>query len=78
MVMDMTGGAEPVPFQLVMRRVGREGESEITGTELRRIVRAIYHMYGAQFRPQDMAHPALELSHYPSRDEVVPLLPPTA
>jgi hypothetical protein len=77
MVMDVTGGAAPVPFQLVIRRVGREGDMEITGAELRRIVRAVYRMYGAQFRPQDMAHPALDLSRYPSNGEVVRLVAPT-
>jgi GNAT superfamily N-acetyltransferase len=78
MVIDVTGGAEPVPFQLVIRRVGREAEQEISGAELRRMVRAIYRMYGAQFRPQDMALPALDVSRYPQDDERLRLLPPTA
>jgi hypothetical protein len=78
MVIDVTGGAEPVPFQLLLRRVGHEAEPEITGAELRRTVRAIYRMYGAQFRPQDMAHLALDLSHYPPDEERLRLLPPTA
>lgn len=78
MLIDTTGGPEPVPFQLLLRRVGRETDPAITGRELRRIVRALYRMYGAQFRPQDMAHPALDLSLYPADDEVLALLPPTA
>jgi len=77
MVIDVTGGPQPVRFQLLLRRVGREGDSEITGAELRRTVRAIYRMYGAQFRPQDMAHSALDLSHFPEDGEVLRLLPPT-
>jgi hypothetical protein len=77
MVIDVTGGPQPVRFQLLLRRVGREGDSEITGAELRRTVRAIYRMYGAQFRPQDMAHGALDLYHFPEDGEVLRLLPPT-
>lgn len=70
-------GTQPVPFQLLLRRVGREDERTVAGGELRRIVRALYAMYGAQFRPQDMAHPALDLAAYPPDDAVLDLLPPT-
>ena len=77
MVIDVTGGAQPLPFQLLLRRVGREGESGIRGAELRQIIAAVYRMYGAQFRPQDMAHAALDLSPFPANAEVLPLLPPT-
>ncbi len=77
-VIDAEGGPRPVPFQLLLRRVGREGEGTITGGELRRIVRALYTMYGAQFRPQDMAHPALDLASLPAENADVALLPPTA
>ena len=45
---------------------------------MRRIVRALYVMYGAQFRPKDMAHPALSLATYPPDNTEVALLPPTA
>lgn len=77
-VIDAEGGASPVPFQLLLRRVGREGAGTMTGAELRRIVRALYTMYGAQFRPQDMTHPALNVEAFPAEDEIVALLPPTA
>jgi len=75
---DASGGPQPVSFQLLVRRVGREDERAISGAELRRIVRAMYAMYGAQFRPQDMAHPALDLEGYPPDDAMLALLPPTA
>jgi hypothetical protein len=78
MLIDTTGGPEPVPFQLLLRRVGRDAETTISGREVRRIVRALYRMYGAQFRPQDMAHPALDLARYPADDAELALLPPTA
>lgn len=71
-------GAQPVPFQLLLRRVGREDERVLTGAELRRIVHALYAMYGAQFRPKEMAHPALDLAAFPPGDATLALLPPTA
>ena len=75
---DASGGACPLPFQLILRRVGRESETMMTGAELRRIVRALYAMYGAQFRPQDMAHPALNLANFPPDNAMIPLIAPTA
>lgn len=76
-VMDAGDGARPLPFQLIIRRVGREHERVITGRGVRRIVRALHTMYGAQFRPQDMAHPALRLDHFPDDHAEIALLPPT-
>ena len=77
-MIDASSGARPLPFQLIIRRVGREDERSITGCELRRIVRALYAMYGAQFRQQDMAHAALSLESYPNDDATISLVPPTA
>jgi hypothetical protein len=77
-VIDAAGGADPLPFQLILRRVGREYETLIAGSEVRKIVSALYRMYGAQFRRRDMAHPALDLSSYPGEDELLRLLAPTA
>jgi hypothetical protein len=77
-VIDAEGGARPLPFQLLVRRVGRESERAMTGGEARRIVESLYRMYGAQFRPQDMAHPSLSLDGYPGENAEVLLIPPTA
>ena len=77
-LIDATGGARPLPFQLIIRRVGRETERSITSREVRRIVRALYTMFGAQFRPQDMAHAAMSLDHYPPEHSQIALVPPTA
>ena len=74
---DARGGAHPLPFQLILRRVGRETHPTITGAEVRRIVRALYAMYGSQFRAQDMAHSALRLDHYPSGNTEIALIAPT-
>lgn len=74
---DASGGARPLSFQLLIRSVGRETQQTIRGAEVRRLVRALYAMYGAQFRAQDMAHPALSLASYPSDDAEVALVAPT-
>lgn len=74
---DAGGGARPLPFQLIIRQVGREMERTITGARVRRWVRALYAMYGAQFRAEDMAHPLLALERYPADTEAVPLVEPT-
>ena len=76
-VIDATGGARPLAFQLVVRRVGREGEETISGREVRGLVRAVYAIYAPQFRPADLAHPLLSLDRLPSDDTVIALLPPT-
>ena len=77
-VIDASGGPQPLPFQLLVRRVGREAEGVIRAGLVREVVEALYAMYGAQFRVQDMAHPALDLSAYPAAEVELPLLPPTA
>jgi GNAT superfamily N-acetyltransferase len=76
-VIDATGGARPLPFQLLIRRVGREGETAIRGWEVRGLVKAIYEIYSPQFRPADLAHPLLSLDSFPPDDARVALLPPT-
>ena len=74
---DATGGPRPLPFQLILRRVGREHERVITGEETRTLVRALYDIYRPQFRVPDMAHPLLSLDRYPPDRTLIPLLPPT-
>jgi len=74
---DASGGANPLPFQLIMRRVENEDVKSISGAQLRIIVSSLYRMYGAQFRPQDMAHPLLDVSRFPDDTAVIPLLSPT-
>lgn len=52
---DATGGPRPLPLRLVLRRVGREKETQMEGSELARMISALYQMYGKSFRPQDMS-----------------------
>lgn len=76
-VIDASGGARPLPFQLIVRRVGREHERVISGAETRQVVQALYAIYGPQFRAADLAHPLLSLENYPHDTAMIPLLPPT-
>lgn len=76
-VIDASGGARPLPFQLIVRRVGREHERVISGAETRQLVQALYAIYGPQFRAADLAHPLLSLENYPYDTAMIPLLPPT-
>ncbi len=75
-IIDATGGARPLPFQLLIRRVGRENERAISGEEARTLAQALYDIYRPQSRPGDLAHPLLSLDSYPEDHTLVPLLPP--
>ncbi len=74
---DASGGPRPLPFVLILRRVGREEELVIRGAELREIVESLYRMYGAGFREQDMAVVWESLRDYPGDDAEIPLVAPT-
>jgi hypothetical protein len=74
---DATGGAKPLPFQLVLRRLGRERETAMSGEELRTLASALRALYAEQLRPVDMAHPALSLERCPGDSVRVALLAPT-
>jgi hypothetical protein len=75
---DAAGGPKPLPYLLILRRVGRENERTISGGEIRQIVTALYAMYGRHFRPQDMLAAEKTLPRYPADAATVQLLPPTA
>jgi len=74
---DASGGPQPLPFGLVLRRVGREGEPFIHGAEIREIVECLYRMYGTGFRDQHMAAVWQNLQDYPDDQAKIPLLAPT-
>ena len=74
---DASGGPCPLAFQLIVRQIGRESERTVPAGRVRRWVRALYALYGAQFREQDMRHPQLTLDHYPGDAVEIALLPPT-
>lgn len=74
---DASGGPQPLPFGLILRRVGREQEQVIRGAEVREIVECLYRMYETSFREQDMAAVWRTLPEYPADETEVPLVPPT-
>jgi hypothetical protein len=74
---DASGGSRPLPFGLILRRVGREQEQIIRGEEVRTIVNSLYRMYGSGFREQDMAVVWRTLPQYPADDVAISLVPPT-
>ena len=77
-MIDAAGGSVPLPFQLIIRRVGRETERVIPGADVRRLISAIYTIYSAQFRRIEMQHPLLDMERYPAAETSVALVPPTA
>jgi hypothetical protein len=75
---DDYGRPRPIPLSLVIRRVGRENETEITGVEVRDIAESLYRMYRAGFREKDMEPLFASLKSYPAAGTRIALLPPTA
>lgn len=75
---DKAGVSSPLPFQLLVRRIGKEHERSVSGAQVRRIVRAIYAIYAAQLRAAEMKHPLLNIERYPADAAVVSLVLPTA
>ena len=47
-------GPRPLPFALILRRVGQEHETRIPKAEARWVVESLYRMYSASFPSQDM------------------------
>lgn len=76
-VIDATGGPLPLPFQLLIRRVGRENATHVTGAEARWFVEQLYRVYGRDFREWDMAVVYRQLESYPPADAQIRLIAPT-
>jgi hypothetical protein len=74
---DAGGGPQPLPFGLVLRRIGREQDRAVAGSELRQVVECLYRMYGTGFRASDMEAVRKTLLGYPADDASVLLVPPT-
>ena len=75
---DESGAPRLLPFSLIVRRVGREAETELTGGEAKRLIGSLYRLYACDFRASDM-EPLWEHleAHAPPRDTTVLLIPPT-
>ncbi|MEO8206495.1 MAG: hypothetical protein ABI615_09965 [Chthoniobacterales bacterium] len=77
-IIDAGGKTEPLPMTLLIRRVKQENERFISGEAVRNIADALYRMYGAEFRAQDMQSVLNSLDEYPEPTAEVALIPPTA
>jgi hypothetical protein len=66
---------QPLPLALVVRRVGREAETTLPGTEVREIVAALYRMFGVHAAERHMAPLWERLERLPDADAVA-LRPP--
>jgi GNAT superfamily N-acetyltransferase len=71
------GGPRPLPFSLIVRRVGRESEAFIRGAEVREIVECLYTIYGTSFRDREMTALWRTLDGYPAGDREVALVAPS-
>jgi GNAT superfamily N-acetyltransferase len=74
-VIDRTS-VRPMPFALIIRRIGREAETVIRGSEVRAIVTALYGMYGTHLRADHMASLWALLEQFPAPDEAIALRRP--
>jgi hypothetical protein len=76
---DRGGGPRPLPFSLVIRQVGREHETHVSGAQARALALGLYRIYRDGCRPVDLA-PLLAHVHrdYPQPGEPVRLVPPSA
>jgi GNAT superfamily N-acetyltransferase len=75
---DASGGPQPLPLSLLVRKVGRESETAIRAETVHRIATCLYRMYEMEFRPRDMECVWKNLEHFPRGEQLIPLLPPTA
>lgn len=75
---DDRGGPRPIPLGLVIRRVGREDETEISAGAVRHIAESLYRMYRVGFRARDMVPLFASLDRYPPPETRIRLLPPTS
>jgi GNAT superfamily N-acetyltransferase len=71
-------GVRPVPFVLIVRRVGLEDEPSLPPAEVRAIVSALYRMYGEHLRERDMRGLWDDLDGLVGGDGAVGLVPPTS
>lgn len=74
---DATGGPRPLPLSLMVREVARSQLDSLPSATVRRIIACLYHMYGADFRAQDMDGLWMHLSAFPRHEQPIRLIAPT-
>jgi hypothetical protein len=68
---------QPVPLALIVRQVGREAETSISGAAVRHLAAALYTMFGVHVRPDHLAPLWALLEHFPGPGERVALRRPS-
>ena len=73
-LIDSTGISIPLLFLLIIKRINRESETEITVSEIKHIVKCLYHMYSFGVRLQDMSVVYKTLDQYPPDSTSIALI----
>jgi GNAT superfamily N-acetyltransferase len=71
------GVPQPLPLELVLRRVGREGEDAMPAAEVAAVVAAIYAVYGVHAPAAALDPLRAEAARWTARRASFRLLPPT-
>jgi hypothetical protein len=71
------GVPQPLPLELVLRRVGREGEDAMPAAEVAAVVAAIYAVYGVHAPAAALDPLRTEATRWTARRASFRLLPPT-
>ena len=72
------GTPRPVPLALVLRRVGREGDTAMPAAEVAALVEAIYAVYGVHVPAPAIDPLRAAAAEWAARQSTFRLLPPTA
>jgi hypothetical protein len=67
----------PLPFALIVRRVGRETEQRISCAEVHTVIKALYMMYGVHVRADHMAPLWTRVDELPPASMPIALVAPT-
>jgi GNAT superfamily N-acetyltransferase len=68
---------QPLALALILRRVGLEHETQVSGAELRELVEALHAMFGVHVRRDHMAPLQASLKQFPSSSEAISLVSPS-
>ena len=76
-LIDSSGGPQPIPMSLILRRVGHETQTHAPAAEIRTLIHDLYTIYATTFRPADMAPLWEKWRASSTLHTPISLLPPT-